>query len=123
VVLVVLDEPKAIKETFGFATAGWNAAPTAGNIINRIAPMLGVFPIGHEDSFEPLAGLIAARMVKPERSEYSGPVRTAVAAPAPVVPVGAPLPDNGESDRTIVQDDKESIGALIDTIGGDGEVE
>ncbi|MGF1463668.1 MAG: peptidoglycan D,D-transpeptidase FtsI family protein [Maricaulaceae bacterium] len=40
-VLVVLDEPKPTKDTFGFAAAGWNAAPTAGEIVRRIAPMLG----------------------------------------------------------------------------------
>lgn len=44
-VLVVLDEPKARPETFGFATAGWNAAPTAGRVIRRIAPILGVRPV------------------------------------------------------------------------------
>ncbi|KJS44891.1 MAG: penicillin-binding protein [Rhodospirillaceae bacterium BRH_c57] len=44
VVLVVLDEPQGLKETFNFATAGWNAAPTAGRVIEAIAPLLGVFP-------------------------------------------------------------------------------
>ncbi|NRG17834.1 penicillin-binding protein 2 [Rhizobiales bacterium] len=43
VVLVVLDEPKPEREGIG-ATAGLNAAPTAGAIIRRIAPMLGVLP-------------------------------------------------------------------------------
>jgi len=41
-VFVTLDEPKAVKGTYGYATAGWNAAPTTGNIIERIGPMLGV---------------------------------------------------------------------------------
>ena len=59
VVLVVLDEPHGSKETYGFATAGWNAAPTAGTIIAKIAPMLGVFPLGHTDQFQPLQTLIA----------------------------------------------------------------
>ena len=40
-VLVMLDEPQALPETYGFATAGWNAVPTAGKIIARIAPILG----------------------------------------------------------------------------------
>lgn len=44
VVLVTLDEPKAIEGTHGYATAGYNAAPTAGNVIRRIAPILGVMP-------------------------------------------------------------------------------
>ena len=41
-VLTLMDEPKGTKETFGFATAGWTAAPVAGAVIERIAPMLGV---------------------------------------------------------------------------------
>ena len=41
-VYVMLDDPKPIKETHGYATAGWNAAPTASSIISRIAPILGV---------------------------------------------------------------------------------
>jgi cell division protein FtsI (penicillin-binding protein 3) len=40
----LLDEPQAIAETHGFATSGWNAAPTAGRIIQRVAPMLGLEP-------------------------------------------------------------------------------
>ena len=41
-VLTLLDEPKGNDETFGFATAGWTAAPTAGAVIERIAPVLGI---------------------------------------------------------------------------------
>ena len=41
-VLTLLDEPKGTRETFGFATAGWNAAPVAGAVIERIAPLLGI---------------------------------------------------------------------------------
>lgn len=44
VVLVNLDEPKGLKETFNFATAGWNAAPTVGAIISRMAPTIGMPP-------------------------------------------------------------------------------
>lgn len=43
-VLVMLDEPKALPETHGFITSGWNAVPTGGNVIARIAPLLGVEP-------------------------------------------------------------------------------
>ncbi|WP_205479109.1 peptidoglycan D,D-transpeptidase FtsI family protein [Sphingomonas arenae] len=42
--VVMLDEPKGTAETFGFRTAGWNAAPTFGKVVSRIAPMLGVRP-------------------------------------------------------------------------------
>ena len=41
-VLVLMDQPKATKDTFGFATAGYTAAPQTGRIIQRIAPLLGV---------------------------------------------------------------------------------
>ena len=44
VIVVMLDEPKATAETFGFRTAGWNVAPVVSKTISRIAPMLGVRP-------------------------------------------------------------------------------
>jgi cell division protein FtsI (penicillin-binding protein 3) len=50
VVLVMLDEAKGIKETFGYATGGWVAAPAVGAIVQRIAPVLGLRPI--KDSAE-----------------------------------------------------------------------
>lgn len=49
VILIMLDEPNGTKETFGYATAGWNAAPTAGRIIPEIAPILGVRPVAPDD--------------------------------------------------------------------------
>jgi cell division protein FtsI (penicillin-binding protein 3) len=42
VVFVFLDQPHGTKETGGFALAGWTAAPIAGKVIQRIAPLLGV---------------------------------------------------------------------------------
>ncbi|MBD2746454.1 penicillin-binding protein 2 [Microvirga sp. BT688] len=50
VFLTIMDEPQAVEGTYGFSTAGWNAAPVTGNIIERIAPLLGVPP-----RFEPPA--------------------------------------------------------------------
>ncbi len=41
-VFAMFDEPKGNKESFGFATAGWTAAPAVGRVIARIAPLLGV---------------------------------------------------------------------------------
>lgn len=43
-VLVMLDEPQGTAETHGFATAGWNAGPTAAKVIARTAPLLGIEP-------------------------------------------------------------------------------
>jgi cell division protein FtsI (penicillin-binding protein 3) len=41
-VLVTLDSPHPTKDTFGLTEGAWNAAPTAGRVIDRIAPFLGV---------------------------------------------------------------------------------
>jgi cell division protein FtsI (penicillin-binding protein 3) len=38
--IVMLDSPQAVEGTFGFATAGWNVAPTAREIFKRITPIL-----------------------------------------------------------------------------------
>jgi cell division protein FtsI (penicillin-binding protein 3) len=43
-ILVMLDEPQALPETHGFITSGFNAVPTGGKVIERIAPLLGVEP-------------------------------------------------------------------------------
>lgn len=42
VVLVILEEPQGNASTYGYATGGWTAAPAAGEIISRIASILGV---------------------------------------------------------------------------------
>ena len=41
-VFVLLDQPHGTRQTGGFALAGWTAAPAAGRVIQRIAPLLGV---------------------------------------------------------------------------------
>ncbi len=42
--MTLLDEPKGLPETHGYATSGWNASPVTGRIIERVAPMLGLPP-------------------------------------------------------------------------------
>ncbi len=42
--LTLYDEPQGLPETFGFATASWNAGATTGKIIERVAPLLGLPP-------------------------------------------------------------------------------
>jgi len=44
VVIAMLDEPKATKETYGFHTAGWNVAPVIQGVVRRIGPLLDVMP-------------------------------------------------------------------------------
>lgn len=47
-VIVTLDEPQAVEGTFGYATAGWNAAPAYAAIVQRLAPALGLTPSSAE---------------------------------------------------------------------------
>jgi cell division protein FtsI (penicillin-binding protein 3) len=55
IILVMLDDPKAVEGTHGYRTAGWNATPTAGRVVAEVAPILGVAP--HQEdptlAFEP----------------------------------------------------------------------
>ena len=45
VVLALLDQPRGTRETHGYATGGWVAAPVVGKTIARIGPLLGVKPV------------------------------------------------------------------------------
>jgi cell division protein FtsI (penicillin-binding protein 3) len=44
-VLTMVDEPHPNKQSHGYATGGWTAAPATSRIIQRIAPLLGVQPV------------------------------------------------------------------------------
>lgn len=46
VVFVMVDEPKPTKETHGYATGGWVAAPVMRSIVERMGPLVGVMPRG-----------------------------------------------------------------------------
>ncbi len=45
VVYAMIDEPKGIKESYGYATGGWTAAPVVGSVITRMAPLFGIAPL------------------------------------------------------------------------------
>jgi cell division protein FtsI (penicillin-binding protein 3) len=45
VIFAMLDEPSGTKETLGYATGGWVAAPVVRNVVYRIAPILGIHPV------------------------------------------------------------------------------
>ena len=42
---IMVDEPKGQKQSYGYATAGWVAAPAMRRIVEKIAPRLGVLPV------------------------------------------------------------------------------
>jgi cell division protein FtsI (penicillin-binding protein 3) len=116
VVLTMLDEPRGIKETYNFATAGWNAAPTAGSIISKIGPMLGVFPMGHTDDFAPLAGLMRIYGPDETKNEYGG-TPAVIKASVPTVRAPAP-PPAADEETTKVTVTPDTVTAAPDSIGG-----
>ena len=50
-VMISIDEPKGNKESHGFATGGWTAAPAVRRVVERMAPLVGIQPVD-EDSPE-----------------------------------------------------------------------
>lgn len=66
VVYVLLDEPTGTKDTFGFASAGWTAAPTVARVVARIAPLLGVEP-ADADAVDP-SNALSISLQKRERN-------------------------------------------------------
>lgn len=55
VVFVLLDEPKGNEQTFNNAGGGWVSAPAVGNVIARIAPLLGVEPRDKPSGFQQIS--------------------------------------------------------------------
>ncbi len=58
VVFAMVDEPKGIERTHGYATGGWVAAPVVRAVIERIGPMLGVAPVGADAEQDDGEGLL-----------------------------------------------------------------
>jgi cell division protein FtsI (penicillin-binding protein 3) len=45
VLLVMIDEPKGNKQSQGYATGGWVAAPVVHRVVSRMGPLLGIRPV------------------------------------------------------------------------------
>lgn len=52
VVYAMVDEPQGIKETYGYATGGWVAAPIVKNVISSMASILNIPPFEHQKDIE-----------------------------------------------------------------------
>lgn len=91
VVYVMIDEPKATKATYGYATGGWVAAPAVGRIVARIGALSGMVPFD-EASPEIQSALMfdhsAGRMVRVESAATKA--ANAAAAPAEFTPINLP---------------------------------
>jgi membrane peptidoglycan carboxypeptidase len=81
---VMVDEPKPNARSHGYATAGWVAAPAAGAVIRRVAPILGLVPESPER--QPQVQASIAIPLQPGRPAGSGRTPGQVAPPAPGSP-------------------------------------
>ena len=52
VLIVTLDEPSVFSHGEERRTAGWTAVPVAAEMVRRVAPLLGLRPMGPEGSVE-----------------------------------------------------------------------
>ncbi|WP_019959711.1 peptidoglycan D,D-transpeptidase FtsI family protein [Woodsholea maritima] len=88
VLLTMLDRPKRIAETHGFATAGWNAAPTAGAIIERVGPILNPSRriADPEARAQTVAAMFAPRAQAPVRPGPEEPLPGDIVRPATYEP-------------------------------------
>jgi len=87
-VYMMLDEPKANASTYGYATAGWVVAPSAGRVIARIGPMLGMLPDIANMAQINAALAIPLQPTRPPNGQRSPPV---AATPHAVPPQGPPV--------------------------------
>jgi len=47
-VSIWIDEPQGTRESHGYATGGWAAAPAVGRVVERMAPLMGIQPVDEE---------------------------------------------------------------------------
>lgn len=77
VVLALVDEPKGNKRTFNYATGGWVAAPVVGQVVERMAPMVGIAPNPDADFATPPLGtrktLASSGASAPPKSQTDAP--------------------------------------------------
>lgn len=71
-VYVMVDEPQGIKESYGYATGGWVAAPAVKNIVESMASILGLQPdFNAEDIAAPLRAYVKSEeQIKEEKAKH-----------------------------------------------------
>lgn len=67
-VFIMVDDPKGRKDTFGYATGGWVAAPATARVISSMAAILGIMP-AQENSAEIEFGSTLKRYVSSKGQE------------------------------------------------------
>ncbi|MDF2765787.1 MAG: hypothetical protein K0S81_2781, partial [Rhodospirillales bacterium] len=60
VIFMAVDEPKPNKDSHGYATGGWVAAPAVKRLVERMAPLVGIAPVKEEEAPDAASGLLVA---------------------------------------------------------------
>ena len=105
-IVVMIDEPKPNAQSYGYATAGWVAAPAVGALVQRMAPLLGIPPISDEapEAQNPLVAMVTGAgapnktksAAKNAVQKETKPVKPAEQYVAPVAqPVAAEVGETG----------------------------
>jgi cell division protein FtsI (penicillin-binding protein 3) len=93
---VMVDEPNPNAKSHGYATAGWVAAPAAGSVIRRIAPILGMVP--EAERIPQIQQTISIPLQPPKPRAV--PTPAAPARPPRAMPVPTALPEPPQLRRT-----------------------
>jgi cell division protein FtsI (penicillin-binding protein 3) len=113
-VYMMLDEPHGNKATYGYSTAGWVAAPEAGRVIARAAPMLGMLPDTQDAPQINAALAIPLEPGRPTGAVARGPAtasaeqaarnsKPALTLPATAIPSARPVVRDPKREAAVVQ--------------------
>lgn len=83
VVYLMVDEPKPQRETHGYATGGWVAAPAAREVIERIGPLLGIVPEPESDTIRAALAITLPGQERPARPATPAATQRQAALAAP----------------------------------------
>jgi cell division protein FtsI (penicillin-binding protein 3) len=93
-ILAMVDEPKPNKSSYGYATAGWVAAPVISAVVQRIAPLYGLKPVPDDapEAQNPLVGMVADYDSPSSKKAQSKIKQASAPAPTPFGAAAAPTP-------------------------------
>ncbi len=72
VVMVMVDEPKGQKHSYGYATAGWVAAPAVSRIVTSMASVLGM-PADQHNLDQDISDELLPYIYDPKTKAYKAP--------------------------------------------------
>ena len=102
-VVVLVDEPKPNAHSYGYATAGWVAAPVVGALVQRMAPLMGISPIPDDSPLaqNPLVAMVADYDSAASKKAKSNVIQAAAPAPSSST-TDSPAAETNDGDAPLV---------------------